>query len=1235
MNAEEADEDSEVWSTYQCRTVPYGHPHPGHIVEADNIAMIPLPPASYPIRDSLDPCIIRGALSSMQIEGILYACERHSKRLPDGSRAGFFLGDSAGAGKGRQVAGIILDNLLRGRKKHVWISASKELARSALQDFSDLGCMITDPRSTRSYFCSSIADLSRTNMVCGVVFATYHELISKGRYDQLCEWLGADFQGVIVFDECHRAKQYTTNKSATHTAEDVVRIQARFPHARIVYSSATGITSIKNMGYMSRMGLWGEHTPYKTFDEFASKFSGVAALEALSLEFKATGARVARNVGYGGTEFRAVEAVLSPDIFHLYRRCAHVWHRMLEYARYAFELCQVTPGEADDGEVLDRALKEEEIKRVERAWKVEYYTRHQSFFRQLITCLKIPTVVQLAKDSLENGGCVVIGLQTTGEAALGKDGERIGIEQPTHGTVVATDKATDTPVSICRGILLEILEKNFPTKQLWVRLPTDPPSQYYCPSRYDLHMELTRTAYRIPGMSPFMFASNVSKFLLDPVPRRSALPDYEADGTVMEALRMKRTLLRMIDSIPFPASSLDELIDQLGGARNVAEITGRTQRQVRQADGSFRLERRPSKEMEMAAFMGDRKRVAIISEAGSTGISLHADPRCANQRRRTHITIELPWAADEAVQQLGRSHRVNQTSAPIFALVYTCFGGENRFVVSLTRKLLSLGALSQGDRRASVPMMQHVPVPYDSVYGERAVRALAEAAWTGGVDPADLDPIEWVRWCEIIRVGHLDREWAGPAAPAAAGAPVGASLAGAPAGSPSTWMSVRPINQHTVSRVIREGFDWVGPMKGMDVDRFFNRLLGLPYTYQSVLFHAFMFRMNEEVERAKQSGTYEHGVQSYVHQHVRRTAPDEVIYRDPGTGGKLLLHYIVRDRGLSLEGALKTFAEKVPGAQGATLADAVAGTAPADVRSYFFTSGRAARQRVLLAIPDQGEGQGNMYRVIRPNVGVYSAIKMMAHDDLHRNYRAVSGMEELAQLWKAEYERSIVECVHGPQCSRMCTDGKRELQTCLLTGNVMSLWKELESMRGNRLSLVHVQMNEGDRLVGVEWKREHVGVLLNTLSSKVRERIRKLQVRTLSGLPINGDRVVLLPPTALRYSKSVMDQTLYSQQNMRYRSWSMAPYTREEQMGIFGYAWDRHSCVTESTLANVPVGTELVSPIQKSWIGGRSSYDITVYLPLTDEQKEEEKRFQREGLRSEPADPVNEGWKGVFFQQAG
>ncbi len=38
--------------------------------------------------------------------------------------AGFFIGDGAGVGKGRQIGGIIMDNYARGRRRAVWLSTS-------------------------------------------------------------------------------------------------------------------------------------------------------------------------------------------------------------------------------------------------------------------------------------------------------------------------------------------------------------------------------------------------------------------------------------------------------------------------------------------------------------------------------------------------------------------------------------------------------------------------------------------------------------------------------------------------------------------------------------------------------------------------------------------------------------------------------------------------------------------------------------------------------------------------------------------------------------------------------------------------------------------------------------------------------------------------------------------------------------------------------------------------------
>ena len=157
------------------------------------------------------------------------------------------------------------------------------------------------------------------------------------------------------------------------------------------------------------------------------------------------------------------------------------------------------------------------------------------------------------------------------------------------------------------------------------------------------------------------------------------------------------------------------MIDQLGGVANVAEMTGRSGRLVRvptskrsagsegkarkraktdapssEANdneesrelGGVRYEKRnadggsleTANPRERDAFNKGNKYVAIISDAASAGISLHADRRFKNQRRRVHITLELPWSADKAVQQLGRSHRSNQVQPPEYIFCFTEIG---------------------------------------------------------------------------------------------------------------------------------------------------------------------------------------------------------------------------------------------------------------------------------------------------------------------------------------------------------------------------------------------------------------------------------------------------------------------------------------------------------------------------------------------------------------------------------
>jgi hypothetical protein len=206
------------------------------------------------------------------------SCNNQTPPVP--VRCGFLLGDGAGMGKGRTLAAFCYENIMRGRTKHLWISVSGDLYQDAKRDLRDLGL---DDYANKHCHLLGKMPYSKIKEQEGLIFSTYRTLIgvSKGgtRLGQLLDWCGEDFDGLILFDECHKAKnikldaegniQNLGSAECSRTAAAVVELQQKLPRARVVYCSATAVSEPFNLGFMSRLGLWGPGTEHPSgFNQF-------------------------------------------------------------------------------------------------------------------------------------------------------------------------------------------------------------------------------------------------------------------------------------------------------------------------------------------------------------------------------------------------------------------------------------------------------------------------------------------------------------------------------------------------------------------------------------------------------------------------------------------------------------------------------------------------------------------------------------------------------------------------------------------------------------------------------------------------------------------------------------------------------------------------------------------------------------------------------------------------------
>lgn len=648
--------------------------------------------------------------------------------------AGFIIGDQTGIGKGRVVAGVLKYAMESGQIP-IFVTEKPNLYKDMIRDLNDIGVVDVRPLMTdagkrvpldddQTQFLTTPAstkhNVSLMNMTnkgeldedYNLVFTTYNQMQAvkqneTARREFLREMAN---RGIIVFDESHNAggsgeenkiKKKVTTASGNEFDRDA---SDRSEFARelvgkangVFYSSATYAKRPEVMSLYSKTDMRHAVTKESSLAEAINK-GGVPLQQVVATMLAESGQYIRRERDFTGINYDTIPIKVDKV---LAEKVSSVMLAVKEFddvkQKAVAEIKNDLKEEA--GAVMsDSAIGNTGVS------STNFTSIMHNLIDQMLLTLKLDGAIDNTLKALKNGEKVVLTLSNT----MGSFIEEFARENNlTSGDAIGVHFG---------DMLVKYLERS---REVQIGMP---------------------------------FKTKITKVLTDEELGPQAVSAYKKALELIQGKKVNYkdengNLRSRFEGAPnwetMPASPIDYLkfrLEQEG--YKVGEVTGRQHTINYNAAGEPIYRMRPAADILTAgriktvtAFNGGSADnplakekgldVVILNQAGSTGLSLHASEKFAEQQKRKMFIIQAEKNIDTHMQMLGRINRTGQVNKPAYGQLVADIPAEIRPAAVLAKKMASLNANTTASRDSAVTAKD--TLDFINEYGDEVIATLME-----------------------------------------------------------------------------------------------------------------------------------------------------------------------------------------------------------------------------------------------------------------------------------------------------------------------------------------------------------------------------------------------------------------------------------------------------------------------------------------------------------------------------